>query len=56
MNALMTATSHTLEADDYVSFGSLSPHLPGTLRERKVARYEASLLASLAMKRSCRAD
>ena len=47
MNALMTATSHTLEADDYVSFGSLSPHLPGMLRERKVARYEASLLAFL---------
>lgn len=47
MNALMTATSHTLEADDYVSFGSLSLHLPGTLRERKVARYEASLLAFL---------
>ncbi|NNB57835.1 hypothetical protein HBN67_04910 [Pseudomonas fragi] len=43
----MTATSHTLEADDYVSFGSLSPHLPGMLRERKVARYEASLLAFL---------
>ena len=41
----MSVTSHTLEADQYLSFGSLSPNFPATLRERKVARYEASLLA-----------
>lgn len=39
----MSENSHTLNADQYLSFGSLSINLPGTLRERKVSRYEASL-------------
>ena len=41
----MSETLHTLEADQYLSFGSLSPTFPASLLERKVARYEASLLA-----------
>ena len=39
----MSENSHTLNADQYLSFGSMSINLPGTLRERKVSRYEASL-------------
>lgn len=39
----MSENTKTLEADQYLSFGSLSLNLPSTLRERKVSRYEASL-------------
>ena len=41
----MSENTHTLEADQYLSFGSLSLNLPSSLRERKVSRYEASLQA-----------
>ena len=41
----MSENTNTLEADQYLSFGSLSLNLPSTLRERKVSSYEARLQA-----------